>query len=50
MNGMPHGSGPLDNGFSGHHCIHFVNSRTHGTNRVCPLHQAAIKKAVAAEL
>lgn len=51
MNGMPHGNGSItDNNFDGHHCIHFTNSRTHGTNRVCSLHQAAIKKAAAATL
>ena len=49
MNCMPHGSGSITtNNFPGHHCIHFTNSRTHGSNRVCPLHQAAIKKAAAA--
>ena len=47
MNCMPHGSGSITtNDFDGHHCIHFTNSRTHGTNSVCPLHQAAIKKAL----
>ena len=41
------GSGSItDNNFGGHHCIHFTNSRTHGTNKVCSLHQAAIKKAL----
>ena len=51
MNCMPHGSGSItDNDFNGHHCIHFTNSRTHGTNKVCSLHQAAIKKAAAATL
>ena len=51
MNGMPHGGGSIkDNNFSGHHCIHFTNSRTHGSNRRCPLHQAAIKQAAAATL
>ena len=51
INGMPHGSGSItDNNFNGHHCIHFTNSRTHGSNRVCPLHQAAIKKAASAVL
>ena len=49
MNCMPHGSGSITtNNFDGHHCIHFTNSRTHGTNRVCPLHQAAIAQALAA--
>ena len=51
INGMPHGSGSIkDNNFSGHHCIHFTNSRTHSSNKVCPLHQAAIKKAASAVL
>ena len=51
MNGMPHGSGAIkDNNFNGHHCIHFTNSRTHGSNRVCQLHQAAIQKALESTL
>ena len=51
INGMPHGSGSItDNNFNGHHCIHFTNSRTHGSNKVCPLHQAAIKKAASTTL
>ena len=51
MNCMPHGSGAIkDNNFDGHHCIHFTNSRTHGSNKVCPLHQAAIKKAASTTL
>ena len=51
INGMPHGGGTdNDNGFNGHHCIHFTNSLTHGSDKLCPLHQAAIKKAAAATL
>ncbi len=51
MNGMPHGSGSITtNNFNGHHCIHFTNSRTHGSNKICSLHQAAIKKALSASL
>ena len=51
INGMPHGDGSIkDNDFDGHHCIHFTNSRTHGTNKVCPLHQAAIRQAALATL
>ena len=51
MNAMPHGSGSItNNNFDGHHCIHFTNSRTHGSNSVCSLHQAAIKKAANATL
>ena len=33
------------NGMSGHFDIHFLNSRTHGTNRVDEKHQAMIQKA-----
>ena len=51
MNCMPHGGDSIsDNNFDGHHCIHFTNSRTHGTNSMCSLHQAAIKKAANATL
>lgn len=51
INGMPHGDGSIkDNDFDGHHCIHFTNSRTHGTNKVCPLHQAAIRQAALATM
>lgn len=46
QNGMPHGGQSIyDNNFDGHFCIHFLNSRTHGTNRVDPAHQAAVHKA-----
>ncbi len=46
MNGMPHGGQDYyDNNFDGQFCIHFLNSRTHGTNRVDAAHQAAIHKA-----
>ncbi|MDH7479341.1 MAG: LysM peptidoglycan-binding domain-containing protein [Syntrophomonadaceae bacterium] len=46
QNGMPHGEGAIkDNGFPGHFCIHFLNSRTHGTNNIDPRHQAMIRKA-----
>lgn len=46
MNGMAHGEETsLSNNMEGHFCIHFLNSRTHGTNKVCPLHQACIKAA-----
>lgn len=46
MNGMPHGSGSIkDNNFDGHHCIHFLNSRTHTGNRWDTAHQAAVQKA-----
>ena len=51
MNAMPHGSGSIqNNNFNGHHCIHFTNSRGHSSNKVCNLHQTAIKKALSAKL
>ena len=52
INGMPHGSGDSipDNNFNGHHCLHFTNSRTHGTNRVDSAHQNAIDKAASVTL
>ena len=46
MNGMPHGTTTIDNNnFDGHFCIHFKNSKTHGTNVVDAAHQAAVEKA-----
>jgi len=46
QNGMPHGGQSIyDNDFPGHFCIHFLNSRTHGTNRVDENHQAMVLKA-----
>lgn len=49
MNGYPHGTGQYArNSFPGHFCIHFYGSRTHGTGRVDPGHQAAIKAAARA--
>ena len=47
MNGMPHGSEDIAdaNNFNGHACVHFLNSRTHGTDKVDPDHQAAVAKA-----
>ena len=44
-NGMPHGFDILKTGEGGHTCIHFLNSKTHGTKRVDEAHQAAIKYA-----
>ncbi len=45
MNGMPHGTTTIDNGFEGHFCIHFKNSKTHGTEKVDPDHQKAVNVA-----
>ena len=51
INTMPHGDQTItNNGYDGQFCLHMVNSRTHGSNSVCPLHQAAIKKAASAKL
>lgn len=47
MNGMPHGESDSmpENGFDGCFCIHFLNSRTHGTDRVDSAHQNCIQEA-----
>lgn len=46
MHGMPHGGdGIPDNGFSGHFCIHFQGSTTHGKGNVDLGHQLMIAKA-----
>lgn len=39
-----------NNGMDGHFDVHFKNSRTHGTNKVDPAHQKAIKEAASAKL
>ena len=46
MNSMPHGVYSLkNNNFDGHLCIHFLNSRTHGTNSINKDMQNKIMKA-----
>ncbi len=46
MNGMPHGGQDIyNNNFDGQFCIHFLNSRTHATNRVDEAHQACVHQA-----
>ena len=46
QNGMPHAVYSItDNNFNGHICIHFLNSRTHGTNIKDPDHQRCIRIA-----
>lgn len=46
MAGMPHGSGAIrGNRFNGHFCLHFRDSRTHGSNQVDTAHQMMIWKA-----
>lgn len=44
-NGMPHGFDLLETGEGGHTCIHFLNSKTHGTKRVDPDHQKCVAYA-----
>jgi len=46
INGMPHGGETIkNNGMDGQICLHFVGSKTHNNNKVCPLHQAAVQEA-----
>lgn len=46
MNGMPHGGdGIPDNGFSGHFCVHFLNSTTHRSDEPDPIHQLMVHRA-----
>jgi hypothetical protein len=46
INGMPHGFSLIEgNNMNGHTCIHFKNSKTHGTKRVDEAHQSAIAEA-----
>lgn len=46
MSGMPHGQGAIkENDFDGHFCIHFRNSKTHGSKKVDLAHQMMIWKA-----
>lgn len=48
MNGMPHGTTTISNGFNGHFCVHFTGSKTHGTDRVDADHQNAVQTAMKA--
>lgn len=51
MNGMPHGYDTIDgNGMAGQVCVHFIGSRTHGTGKIDPEHQACIRQAYEAGL
>ena len=45
-NGYPHGYETVSgNDMTGQVCVHFLNSRTHNANAMCPQHQAAIQYA-----
>lgn len=50
IHGYPHGGSNLSNNFPGHHCLHGLNSRTHGTNKVDANHQKMVQKAAKATL
>ncbi len=46
MAGMPHGQGAIrGNNFNGHFCLHFRDSKTHGSGKVDLAHQMMIWKA-----
>lgn len=46
MAGMPHGQGAIKgNRFNGHFCLHFAESRVHGSGKVDLAHQMMIWKA-----
>lgn len=46
MNTMPHGDDTIaGNSYEGHFCIHFLNSKTHETNRKDAAHQNAVARA-----
>lgn len=50
INGYPHSYDLVsDNNMTGHTCIHFYMSRTHGTNNLDPTHQAAVETALNSE-
>ncbi|MDO5022054.1 MAG: peptidoglycan-binding protein [Eubacteriales bacterium] len=47
MNSMPHEDDTISgNDYKGHFCIHFSNSKTHGTDRRDPDHQNAVQRAL----
>jgi len=50
IHGMPHGGSNLNNNFPGHHCCHFLNSKTHGSDKIDKNHQKMVAKAAAARL
>lgn len=46
INSMPHSPMRINNNnYPGHHCVHFLNSRTHGTNSKDPDHQRCVQIA-----
>ncbi|HPY93997.1 MAG TPA: peptidoglycan-binding protein [Clostridia bacterium] len=50
MNTMPHEQDTIKgNNYNGHFCIHFYNSKTHGTDRKDAAHQNAVARAMKAD-
>ncbi len=50
-NGMPHGESDIsNNNMDGHTCIHFLGSKTHGSDQVDSNHQAAVSVAAGASI
>lgn len=45
INGYPHGKSYIYDGINGHTCIHFLNSKTHGTKKVDSAHQNCVNYA-----
>ena len=45
MSAYPHGDSKLNSNLDGHICLHFLNSKTHGSKKVDIAHQKAIKEA-----
>ncbi len=46
MNYMPHGTQTINNNnFDGHFCLHFLKSRTHGSQKIDNEHQNMVQKA-----
>ena len=45
MSAYPHGDSKLNSNLDGHICLHFLNSKTHGSKKVDSAHQKAIKEA-----
>jgi peptidoglycan hydrolase-like protein with peptidoglycan-binding domain len=49
INGMPHGTDSIKNGFPGHFCVHFLGSRIHGNGKVDLEHQIMIEQTILAQ-
>ena len=45
LSGFPHGENKGENSLNGHLCLHFKNSKTHGSNQIDKTHQNNIKYA-----